>query len=137
MCMADDCERADVWLEWKPRARKEHKCDECGRPIARGETYRQTKMLFEGMWIATKQCAHCVVLADWLVAECGGYLTQGILEDFHEHAQEYARFDLWRAYWGAPRGWQRNGKLMPLPRMPLTSEQRETQRDEARTQELS
>jgi hypothetical protein len=124
MCMADGSDRADVWLEWKPRARKEHKCDECSRPIAKGETYRQTKALYEGSWLALKQCAHCVVLADWLVAECGGYLTQGIVEDFGEHAQEYGRFDLTRLRWGAENQWQRKGALLPIPRMPPTSERR-------------
>lgn len=124
MCMADDGERADVWQQWTPRARKDHKCDECGRAIAKGETYRQTKMLFDRMWSATKQCAHCMVLADWLVEECGGYLTQGIVEDFANHADDYGRFDLRRMQWGALHRWERKGKMLPVPRLPLTSEQR-------------
>lgn len=126
MCMADGGDRADVWLQWTPRARKEHKCAECGRAIAKGEIYRQTKALYEGGWLALKQCAHCMVLADWLVAECGGYLTQGILEDFGEHAEEYRRFDLRRMQWGAENGWARNGKLLPVPALPPTSERRAT-----------
>jgi hypothetical protein len=122
--MAAYGDRCDVWREWTPRARKEHKCGECGRTIATGEQYRQTKALFERMWTAAKQCAHCMVLADWLVQECGAYLTQGIVEDFAEHAAEYGRFDLRRLEWGAVHQWQWKGRLLPAPRLPLTSEQR-------------
>jgi hypothetical protein len=119
--MADGSDRCDVWVEWKPRARKTHKCDECGRTIFQGEVYRQTKGLYEGMWLATKQCPHCVVLADWLAAECGGYLTQGIVEDFEEHATEYRRFDLLRLLWGVQHGWVRRDLIMPIPKLPPTT----------------
>lgn len=124
MCMADGGDSPDVSTSCTRRARKPHKCDECSRKIERGETYHFGKILLEGTWFENKRCEHCSVLADWLANECGGYLYEGVLEDFREHAEEYGRFDMWRAFWGAPRGWMRNGHLMPVPRMPLTSEQR-------------
>jgi hypothetical protein len=122
--MADGGDRPDVWVELKRKARKPHKCSECGRAIETGETYRFSKHLYDGVWWDNKQCSHCIVLADWLAVECGGYLCEGVLEDFLEHAREYRRFDLWRAYWGAPWQWRRDGHLLPIPKMPLTSEQR-------------
>lgn len=123
MCMVDGGERSEVWLEWRRRAHKKHQCSECGRSILRGETYRRTKDLYDGRWSSTAQCAHCMVLADWLSEECGGYLTHGIVEDFGEHAEEYCRFDLRRLQWGALHKWNRKGNLMPIPKLPLTSEQ--------------
>ena len=123
MCMADGGDTCDVWETRTRVARKTHKCAECGRVIAKGESHRFYKGLIYGSWFDGRQCAHCMVMADWLSRECGGFLTEGVLEDFEEHAREYHRFDLWRLTWGGRHQWRRNGALLPIPTLPLTSEQ--------------
>lgn len=121
MCMIDGAEMCEVWQERPVKAaRKAHKCSECGRTIAAGETYRSIFTVFEGDASTVRQCQHCVVAADWLTKECGGYLTEGIFEDIDEHAREYARFGLWRLSVGMKRRWQRFDKagLMRVPALP-------------------
>ena len=44
----------------EPRARKDHRCYECGRVIPKGETYHKQTGIFDGdpyTWKAHKQCA--------------------------------------------------------------------------------
>lgn len=55
-----DCERPDI--QDGPRTvvgRKQHHCCECGRPIARGESHRYFKGLFEGHWHTYRWCTQC------------------------------------------------------------------------------
>lgn len=125
MCMADGADSPDVWRQWERRARKPHKCDECGRQIAKDERYLYAEAHdTEVGWWSTKRCSHCCVLAAWLREECGRYLVHGVLDDFREHAEEYQRFDLWRLTWGARNKWNRKGALLPVPKVPLTSVER-------------
>lgn len=124
MCAIDDAERFSIWVEDQRRAAKEHSCSECGRQIAKGETYLYTKGLMSGYgWSVAKLCAHCKVGAAWLSKECGGYLQHGVREDIREHAEEYRSAFLWRLVVGADRGWERFDKtgLMKIPTSPPLS----------------
>ena len=123
MCNIDDAERCSVWDEADHRASKEWVCTECRRSIARGERYRRVAGLYEGAWTIMRICAHCVVGANWLTAECGGYLLDGVREEIHEHAQEYRSASLWRLVVGADRKWTRfdGTGLMPIPKEPPLS----------------
>lgn len=44
------------------KALKEHKCGECCRKIAKGETYEVSKGMFEGTFDAHKTCTDCLSL---------------------------------------------------------------------------
>jgi len=44
--------------EWK-KAKKVHKCCECGLPIMPGETYQLFKGCYEGKWERYKTCREC------------------------------------------------------------------------------
>jgi hypothetical protein len=50
---------SDVWNESIPRARKEHRCDECGRVIPRGDRYTRARSLYDGGWSTWICCARC------------------------------------------------------------------------------
>jgi hypothetical protein len=43
----------------KRKARKPHKCEECGEPIKPGETYEHLKGLCDGYWVEWKTCTLC------------------------------------------------------------------------------
>ena len=55
----DNGEYCDVWnVTWR-RARKEHKCCECGEIINIGERYEYTFTVYEGAAASHKTCEFC------------------------------------------------------------------------------
>lgn len=102
------------------KAAKEHKCSECRRVIAKGESYRLIDHLFQGEWWHTKVCAHCQVGMRWLTKECGGFPIGAANQDVCDHAAEYHSAPLWRLVVGANRKWARfdGAGLMSIPKMP-------------------
>lgn len=134
MCMIDDCCRAELWSESRAKARKEHRCGECGRTIKRGETYCKVFGVQDGDPFAGKWCAHCNVAKNWLWTNCGGSLLGAVIEDCESHVQEYGRLAdcipaLARICVGARRKWTVRrgpsiGQLMPIPEQPAKLEPR-------------
>jgi hypothetical protein len=120
MCSIDYGERYAVYHQTCIRARKQHKCNECGRMIASGEPYRRTSGLLDGSWTTNKVCQHCTIAANWLMDNCSGYLDRVVYEDINQHASEYRRADLWRLAVGMGRGWRRlrSDGLMQVPPQP-------------------
>lgn len=127
MCAIDGCyETYAVWNVGDRRAAKPHKCGECGRDIAKGETYRYTTGLYDGHWTTNHVCQHCTVAAEWLRINCGGYLDFGVYDDIHEHAEEYPDLavPILRVCVGMRRKWKalRGDGLMRAPRLPPSIE---------------
>lgn len=125
MCMFDNSEMAEVLTQKDVRARKEHRCYECRRTIAKGEQYRYETYLADGSISNLKTCRHCLRVREWLLRECGGFLCEAMLEDIEEHAQEegYGVGVKMMAI-GMRRRWKRrNGTMWPLPSIPKTSVQ--------------
>jgi hypothetical protein len=130
MCMADSCDFEGTHLGTaKHVARKDHRCGDCGRIIGKGESYMVGSWASEGRIERMKMCAHCRVVADWLEANCGGYVWGGLIEDLREHIEEYAGvyppvvLDLKRIDVMADHDWRfkrgpRAGQLLPVPKMP-------------------
>lgn len=129
MCMIDDCERNEFSSSVKRKARKEHRCDECRRTIQPGETYELNVGMYDGMFNTNKVCAHCLIATAWLAKNCGGYVTDAVLEDIREHIEEYrgvynhAVGPLKRIEIGMGRGWRvkrgpRAGQMMAIPKLP-------------------
>ena len=76
MCMTDDGETYSVYHEREVRARKAHDCNECGRVIAVGETYRHDiRGFMRTRGNINKVCAHCTIAAKWLMENCHGYFV--------------------------------------------------------------
>lgn len=118
MCMFDG-DGGVVLSDEHPRARKAHRCGECGRRIEPGETYRKTSVIGDGFY-SGKTCAHCEPAAEWLLKNCHGYIFGGVHEDLREHVLcgavptfgAVARMTV-----GIARGWRRfdGAGLMPIP----------------------
>lgn len=123
MCMVDSYD--GDWVPFARRmrkARKEHKCAECARTIAAGETYAYDSGLTEGEFSDSKTCAHCLIACAWLQRECHGYFMSMVMEDVQEHfdcldVPDMPRFWLGRVLVGAKRKWRRfdGAGLMPVP----------------------
>lgn len=63
-----------LWDERVVRARKKHRCDECGSAIEPRERYGRAKALGDGCWNSWARCGSCLVLAELvgtLTGECG------------------------------------------------------------------
>lgn len=124
MCMYDYSEPAQLLSASSPKARKDHKCDECRRVICKGEIYKAESTLYEGEFSAHKTCTHCMVAREWLSDECGGYVWSAVVEDIGEHVSERKGYDegvdLARMYVGMRRKWQRfdGAGLLKVPKMP-------------------
>lgn len=123
MCRIDDYDDyGGHWLEplHEVKARKDHSCHDCGRIIAKGETYTY------GSWISTefdgvssvKMCAHCVAAGKWLRDVCGGHMWPGVMEELVEHWDE-ERWQLGSIALGrliilGRARWKRHGRLVDV-----------------------
>lgn len=129
MCMVEDADFATMFADSVVTARKQHKCSECFRVIEPGEKYR--KYFGKGVdgTFHGKTCIHCEVLMEWLQQNCGGYLFEGVLEDFQEHASDYQRMDLWRLTAMARNQWRsvRKNILLPVQKCPAPLSGRDAQ----------
>lgn len=126
MCMIDDGEFVTLLSERTRKARKQQKCRECFRFIEPGEFYIEHNYVFDGEFKSHKMCAHCDVARRWLNDECGGYLYGGIEEDIREHAHGgYYQMAIYRLAIGMQWKWRTpSGRLLPIPAMPQTSDER-------------
>ncbi len=66
----------------QPRARKVHRCGECGHDIQPGDTYRREVTLFDGDIDTHKTCLTCLRIRDSLF-DCGWYYGE-MWRDIHE-----------------------------------------------------
>jgi hypothetical protein len=120
MCMIDYGDNPTIgWSEKHRLSRKDHKCGECGRGIAKGEHYWYASGVCDGRGFSAKVCEHCHVVTDWLSANCGGYIYGGQIDDFQEHSE--ACLPMLRLVVGARRQWQSFSdvaKLLPVQPYP-------------------
>lgn len=83
-CDIDD--RAIMLSVTRPKARKQHKCTECKRIIAKGEQYLCEKTLYVGTIETWKTCQDCESIRDNLFS--GGYYYGEIIYMLNEHIHE-------------------------------------------------
>lgn len=84
-----DFDPADVWNERNRRARKPHRCYECGDTIEIGEDYLYISYLFDGKWSHHKLCDGCEEC--WkILREAGHCLLIGGLQETWEETYQYA-----------------------------------------------
>ncbi len=87
MCYVDD--GCDVWNLTHRKARKRHRCDECGGAIPVAVLYAQINTLFEGRWDILRVHAECMQLwNDVHRVLCGG---EGLIliGGLHEELRQY------------------------------------------------
>lgn len=126
MCMIDGAD--GTWIELSHgyrTARKDHRCYECGRTIARGERH-EVHVAVDDYGITTcRTCAHCEAAREWLSLVCGGWLYGGVIEDLYEHTREEPDLCgnwLYRTVAAAERQWKRkDGTLLPVRRLPAST----------------
>lgn len=102
-----------------PVARKDHRCDECGRTIHKGERYDYAGgRTYDGMDFY-KTCAHCSAASHWLQVVCHGWVFGGRQEDLLDHVigdeKELRSRPLTRLVRWMRADWQdRAGELRPV-----------------------
>lgn len=124
MCRVDfGADPPQVYSVTEYTARKEHKCNECGRFIKPGEKYQRAFGVYDGCSSTYRTCAHCLVAQAWLIENCDGFVHFEVYEEVVEHAMEYKqiRFGMLRLKIGMNRRWERFDKtglmkLQPMPR---------------------
>ena len=96
-CFCDFDEAADVYNQTTPVARLQHKCNECRRIIAPGETYERVAAIwkcYSDTWEIYKTCSHCIALREYVLAHvpcfcwAHGNIVQGALDELREYANE-------------------------------------------------
>lgn len=76
MCYCD-AEPAQAWHEEWRKARKAHRCCECGAPIAAGHRYHHFSGIWDHQASAFKSCIECAQVRDFVerssrdAGECG------------------------------------------------------------------
>ena len=70
-----------IWRERLVKARKEHKCCECGGKIQPGEQYGYAEALYDGEWTTWKRCPSCLVLAELAGTLAGECALWGLLRE--------------------------------------------------------
>jgi hypothetical protein len=68
-----------------PKARKDHKCDECGGEIPKGTVYHVHKGLCDGRWLHVKNCQACEAIRDDYGCGCIGELDEVVSECLGVH----------------------------------------------------
>lgn len=131
MCAIDYAEGSGFWRDPLAEhvAAKDHRCSDCDRTIAKGETYTRGRWMETGEFTGhydVKVCQHCVTAGRWLKVVCGGHLWPGVVQELHEHwDEEYQLRSAGLARLcvatcktngiGRPRAWRRNdGALIPV-----------------------
>lgn len=97
-----------------PKARKEHRCTDCGRTIRTGETYRRGAGFDGGTAWSWKDCRHCeFVLNEYDIAWDGEYNADTFHEWSGDGFQDIAEGRLQAGY---RKQWTTaGGNLWPLP----------------------
>jgi len=91
VCLSMDYDGSNAFFSEKPRrARKEHKCCECGEVIAVGATYYYASGKSDGDIFTERTCAVCREIRD--AFSCGSYTFEMLWELMREEM-----FPLWRS----------------------------------------
>jgi hypothetical protein len=119
---SSDYNPPSVFNQKDVKARKPHKCSECYRVIAIGETYRNVFGVWDGSSETFFWCAHCDAAQSIVEAatDCHCYLFGALWEDFRETAELSRNKTVQRIYHNVRRQWTyrrgpKKGQLVPVP----------------------
>jgi len=87
---ACDYDPPEFYRKRSPKARKEHRCEECNRPIKPGDRYEYVTAKWEGYLSSFRTCQRCVDLRQWVKnnVPCFCWTHGGLLEDAEEAVSE-------------------------------------------------
>ena len=82
----------EVYNSRTVKARKEHRCDECGCTIRVGESYEYVFAIYYGEKYMPRTCERCVALRVWVLAHvpCLCWTHGNLHEECQEAVDEYA-----------------------------------------------
>jgi len=107
MCMIDNSDGyIQLLKDSMPKARKDHRCSECGRTIGKGEKYKYEVGIWENSLDVFKTCNQCLDARSWLLKECNGWVYTGVLEDLREHWDYTPTMKLGRLIVSMKRQWK-------------------------------
>ncbi len=101
-----DYDPPEVSVDLMRRARKPHKCGECGRTIERGEMYERAWSIYDGRHDTNITCVDCLSLRKAFF--CEGWLYGSIWEQFWDWLQD--------AVYGDYFSWSKLGEVTPAAR---------------------
>jgi len=89
-CSTHDGDRPSICrVEWR-KARKPHKCCECGDTITKGQRYEHVSGLWDGYWDRYDTCAICVAIRErycpngWIYGELATQIDECLDFDYRE-----------------------------------------------------
>lgn len=87
-----DHEPAQFYVAEIRTARKQHKCNECGRAVQPGERYEHVRAKWDGDMATVRTCVRCLSLREWVKAHvpCFCWAHHDMIEDAINTAQNYA-----------------------------------------------
>ena len=68
------------------KARKQHRCGECGRVINKGESYEAYNGVCEGDFFWAKTCSDCLSLRNSFFK--GGFMFGGVRDEIHNYISD-------------------------------------------------
>jgi hypothetical protein len=82
----------DFYVDRMVKAKKNHRCDECGRTILAGEKYEYVSAVWEGDFSTCKTCDKCLELRQYTKAHVPCFCWQhgNVIQDAIDTLQEYA-----------------------------------------------
>lgn len=88
-CYCDPGETPAFYGKSTPKARASHKCTECGRLIAPGESYERVTGKWDGRLDTFKTCCRCVALRTHIQAHvpCFCWEHGNLLENFRDEVE--------------------------------------------------
>jgi len=96
MCDVDYGERCEVWNRTTPRARRQHTCVQCDRPIVPGEKYLRVGALYDGHWSTITAHITCDEIVRYIAFQvCGQsiYFLDGGDTDLRGNVREHMSHD--------------------------------------------
>jgi hypothetical protein len=110
-----DCsvDTPSIYEEVKRRARKQHKCSECGWTIEPASQYVKISGLWDGEWTHSKQCLSCNEIGDRFVQETDCCYAIGQLYSELQDS-EILDYDRETKTWASKVDWLKIASQSPL-----------------------
>lgn len=80
-----DTEQPSFYVAEERKARKPHKCCECGHVIAPGETYEHVSGKWDGYIGCFHTCVKCADLRDAVAGFAGCFNHGGLADEYYEY----------------------------------------------------
>lgn len=91
-----DCESPEIYTEQWPKARKEHQCDECYKPIKKGSAYYKFSGKWDGEFSEYKRHERCHRICRALENKSDCCMAFGEMKEWlREHCRSNKQHRVW------------------------------------------